>query len=62
MTARRTRAMKVRWPRRVACGHYVITGQTIIQRDGKWACLECALAAIQATAAEVAAAEQEEKL
>jgi hypothetical protein len=35
MTAPRSRRMKVRWPRRVACGHYTLTGQVIIRRDGR---------------------------
>jgi hypothetical protein len=35
---------KVRWPRRVACGHYVLTGQVIIGRGQRWVCRDCALA------------------
>lgn len=56
MTAPRTRRMKVRWPRRVACGHYMLTGQVIIWRDGRWICRDCALAAIKTSAGQSAAA------
>jgi hypothetical protein len=30
-----------------ACGHYVLTGQVIVRRHGRWQCLECALAQIK---------------
>jgi hypothetical protein len=52
VTAPRTRRMKVRWPRRVACGHYILTGQVIVQRDGRWSCLAFALAEVKTSAAE----------
>jgi hypothetical protein len=42
-------AARVRKARRssvVACGHYVLTGQVIVKRGGRWLCLECALKAI----------------
>jgi transposase len=45
-----TRVRKVRRSSRVGCGHYVLTGQVIVRRAGKWACLPCALAAIGARA------------
>ena len=40
-----TRVREARRSSKVACGHYVLTGQVIICRGGKWACLPCALAA-----------------
>lgn len=41
--------MKARKSARVACGCYVIVGQLIVKRGGRWACLPCALADIRAT-------------
>ena len=43
-----TRVRKARRSSKVACGHYVLVGQVIVRRGGKWACLPCALAAIGA--------------
>ena len=43
-----TRVRKARKSSRVACGHYVLVGQVIVRRGGRWACLECALAAVRA--------------
>ena len=45
-----TRVRKARRSSKVACGHYVLVGQVIVRRGGKWACLPCALAAIGASA------------
>jgi Protein of unknown function (DUF3631) len=42
-----TRVRKARKSSRVACGHYVLVGQVIVRRGGRWACLPCALAAIR---------------
>jgi hypothetical protein len=45
----KTRMMKARRSATVSgCGHRVTTGQQIVQRDGKWWCLPCALDAIGA--------------
>jgi hypothetical protein len=44
-----TRVMKARRSSAVACGHYVLAGQLIVNRGGGWRCLECALAEIRAT-------------
>jgi hypothetical protein len=32
------------------CGHWVLVGERIVRRDGKWMCLPCALAAIRGAA------------
>jgi hypothetical protein len=39
--------MKARRSATVACGHYVLPGAVIVQRDNLWVCLECALAAVR---------------
>lgn len=44
-----TRVRKARKSSRVACGHYVLTGQVIVRRGGRWICLPCALAVIKAS-------------
>lgn len=44
------RCMKARKSSRVSCGHYVLRGQLIVNHGQGWRCLECALAAIRATA------------
>jgi hypothetical protein len=49
--------MKARRSSVVACGHYVLTGQLIVNRGGGWACLDCALAAIKTSAGSTPAAE-----
>ena len=42
-----TRVRKARRSARASgCGHYVLQGQTIVRRAGRWLCLDCALAAI----------------
>ena len=41
---RATRVRKARRSSKVGCGHYVLVGQVIVRRAGKWACLPCALA------------------
>ena len=46
-----TRCMKARRSSAVACGHYVLVGQLIVNRGDGWRCLDCALAAIKTTAA-----------
>jgi hypothetical protein len=40
--------MKARRSALVACGHYVLRGQLIVNRGAGWSCLDCALAAIRA--------------
>jgi hypothetical protein len=40
------RVRKARRSSAVACGHYVLTGQVIVKRGGRWICLPCALDAI----------------
>jgi hypothetical protein len=40
--ARKARSSSVR-----SCGCYVTTGQLIVYRDGRWLCLEHALAAVR---------------
>jgi len=54
-----SRCMKARRSSVVACGHYVLTGQLIVNRGDGWRCLDCALAAIKTTAGSPPAAEQE---
>jgi hypothetical protein len=44
------RVRKARRSSKVGCGHYVLTGQTIVRRAGRWTCLQCALEAIGTTA------------
>lgn len=44
-----TRVRKARRSSVVACRHYVLVGQVIVRRDGRWICLPCALTAIRAT-------------
>ena len=53
-----TRVRKARRSSRVGCGHYVLTGQVIVRRGGKWACLQCALAAIGAGMTRLPASER----
>lgn len=43
------RVRKARKSSVLACGHYVLTGQLIVSRDGRWTCLQCALEHIRAT-------------
>jgi hypothetical protein len=45
-----TRVRKARRSSRLACGHYVLTGQLIVNRGEAWICLDCAILAIRATA------------
>lgn len=45
------RVRKARKSSRVACGHFVLVGQVIVRRGGRWICLPCALAAIKTTSA-----------
>ena len=47
-----TRVCRARRSSKVGCGHYVLTGQTIVRRAGRWTCLACALEAIGATTTE----------
>jgi hypothetical protein len=42
---------KARRSSRVACGHYVLVGQVIVHRGGRWLCLQCAVAEVKAKAA-----------
>jgi hypothetical protein len=42
-----TRVRRARRSSRVGCGHYVLTGQVIVNRAGRWTCLQCALEAIR---------------
>lgn len=50
MTARPwPRVRKARRSSTVGCGHYVLTGQLIVCRDGRWTCLQCALDHIRET-------------
>ena len=42
--------MKARRSSAVACGHYVLVGQLIVNRGSGWVCLDCALAAIKSSA------------
>jgi hypothetical protein len=44
-----TLVRKARRSSKVSCGHYVMVGHVIVRRGGRWACLECALAAIRGT-------------
>jgi hypothetical protein len=44
------RVMKARRSARVGCGHYVLRGELIVQRDNRWMCLPCALDAIRGAA------------
>lgn len=55
-----TRVMKARKSSRVACGHYVLVGQLIVNRGDGWLCLDCALTAIKTTAGNPPAAEQKD--
>jgi hypothetical protein len=55
-----TRVRKARASSRVACGHYVLRGQVIVRRGGRWTCLECALHAIKTTAGSPPAAAPQE--
>ena len=43
-----TRVRKARRSSVVACRHYVLVGQVIVRRDGRWICLDCALAMVKA--------------
>jgi hypothetical protein len=46
------RVMKARTDAAVSgCGHYVLTGRTIVMVDGKWWCAPCILAQIAAATA-----------
>jgi hypothetical protein len=60
MTAPVARCRKARKSSRLTCGCYVLRGQLIVNRGGRWTCLPCALAAIKTTAADVAAAPTKE--
>jgi hypothetical protein len=51
-----TRCMKARKSSRVSCGCYVLRGELIVNRGDGWVCLDCAIATIKTTAADVAAA------
>jgi hypothetical protein len=43
-----TRVRKARRTSRLACGHWVSTGQHIVRVDGRgWLCLGCVLASIR---------------
>ena len=44
-----TRVRKARRSSVVACRHYVLVGQVIVRRGGRWICLPCALTAIRTT-------------
>lgn len=62
MTAARTRRMKVRWrPLTASCGHYVLRGEFLIWKHGRWTCQPCALPPTKTTAASPAAAAPEER-
>ena len=49
--------MKARRSSAVACGHYVLVGQLIVNAGDGWVCLDCALAAIKTSAGSSSAAE-----
>jgi hypothetical protein len=49
MTALWPRVRKARRSSRVHCGCYVLTGQLIVRRDGRWSCLDCALKTVERT-------------
>jgi hypothetical protein len=53
---RADRARKARRSSVVACGHYVLVGQVIVRRGGRWTCLPCALDAIKTPAGSTHAA------
>jgi hypothetical protein len=45
MASRKTiAARKARISSHMSCGHYVLVGQLIVRRAGRWICGECALA------------------
>ena len=41
-----TRVRKARRASRLHCGHWVLVGQVIVRRGGRWTCRGCALNAI----------------
>jgi hypothetical protein len=41
------RVRKARKSSRLACGHWVITGNLIVSHGQEWICLDCALARIR---------------
>jgi hypothetical protein len=51
MTPRKpVRAMKARASYQMRCGHYVLRGQLIVKRGGRWMCGQCAEADARAQA------------
>jgi hypothetical protein len=55
-----TRVRKARRSSVVACRHYVLVGQVIVRRGGRWIGLPCALATIRTTAGSPPAAAPKE--